>query len=674
MMRQRKLWKAGLCVVLGVLAAQGAAPYGKFEDGMLSKTRPGGWLERACKVQTEGLTGHPEALSYPYDTCLWAGTIPRMGKHGSDWWRYEQTAYYTDGLLRMGYATGNKDFIQKGEAGVDYTLEHASPKGHLGNPSLWDASKYKLPNGYDMWPFAVFFRAMKAKYDATEDARIPAALARYFLLYDAGHVSYRRNIVNVEGILWTFARTGDRRLLELAEKAWRVRRQPKKARTELVPENCSGDAPIHMHGVSYCEELKVPILLAAYTGDGEYLRQALNAERKLVRDHMLPDGCPSSTEWTRGNNVHWGHETCDIADYTWTLGYFLEATGDASYADKIERCVFNAGFGAVADDFRSLQYFSSPNQFIATSDSDHNPHSPGSTWAQFRPTHETECCAGNVHRILPDYISLMWLKDAAGRPVAALYGPSTVDYGWAKITEETRYPFDGRIVFRFSVAEPRKSAFTCRTPSWCGKGTTLKVNGRDMEPAAPGKFTTIERTFADGDVIELVLPMDVAFETLPPRRIVGKRDAPVPPNDFADASQGTVVTRGPLVFAYPIPEERSEDTAEHANMNGKKSANPDFKSWNIRPAGPFNYALAARKAETIISPCADGDGFFGMATSVKVRVPVRRIEWELHENRYTPDIPEHPAVLPGDEETIELFPYGATMLRLSVFPEMANAK
>ena len=98
------------------------APSAKFTDGMLSKTRPAGWLGEACKLQSEGLTGHPEALSYPYDTCLWDGEIPRMGTHGQDWWRYEQTAYYTDGLLRLGYAIGDEAFIKKGEeetAGTD---------------------------------------------------------------------------------------------------------------------------------------------------------------------------------------------------------------------------------------------------------------------------------------------------------------------------------------------------------------------------------------------------------------------------------------------------------------------------------------------------------------------------------------------------------------------------
>jgi hypothetical protein len=111
-----------------------------------------------------------------------------MGKHGQDWWRYEQTDYYVDGLLRLGYAIGDESFIKKGEANVNYMIENAATDGHLGHPSLWDSKRYKLKNGYDMWPFAVFFRAVKAKYEAAPDKRILDALTRNFLLLMKGTV------------------------------------------------------------------------------------------------------------------------------------------------------------------------------------------------------------------------------------------------------------------------------------------------------------------------------------------------------------------------------------------------------------------------------------------------------------------------------------------------------
>ncbi|MBQ5531774.1 MAG: glycoside hydrolase family 127 protein [Kiritimatiellae bacterium] len=667
---------AAALLAIGAVRAE-RAPYARFEDGFLSATRPSGWLECALKTQASGLTGHPEAMSYPYDSCLWAGKIQRMGTHGIGWWRYEQTAYYPDGLVRLGYATGDKALISKGESGVDWTLEHATPEGFLGDPCLWDKKHHRIEHGYEMWPLAVFFRAMKAKYDATRDARIPAALAKYFKLYDAKTIAVGRNTINVEGMVWAYVRTGDKRLIELAEEAWRGKKERIDWSGDLTPANCSDDKPIYMHGASYAEELKIPTMLYAATGNKEYLHQAVNAERKLERDHMLPDGCPSSTEQTRGNSVYWGHETCTVSDYTWALGYLLEVTGDAGYADKMERCVFNAAFGAARGDFRSLQYFSNLNQFIVTARSNDNTCYPGRPWAQYRPTHETECCVGQITRIVPNFVSRMWMRDAAQAPVAALYAPSSVDFGWARIEEETNYPFDGKVTFRFRVKEPRETSFTYRVPGWCKTGATVKVCGGEASPAGePGTFVSVKRTFRDGDTVELDFPMKPVFEVLPRRHYVIR--------DFVNhwagkiegrsCSQGTVVVRGPLLYAYRIPETRKADDVDYPEMRGKKSANPEFKSWDIRPAGPFNYALASHEAEVVETGAPVGD-WMGDATSpVEIKVKARRIKWELGDGgRCTPDLPEKPEPLPGETETLTLTPYGAADLRLAVFPDLSAA-
>ena len=64
-------------------------------------------------------------MSYPYNTCLWAGEISRSDEsYGDNWWRYEQTAYYTEGLLKLGYELGATEMIDKAMEGIEYTLAH----------------------------------------------------------------------------------------------------------------------------------------------------------------------------------------------------------------------------------------------------------------------------------------------------------------------------------------------------------------------------------------------------------------------------------------------------------------------------------------------------------------------------------------------------------------------
>ena len=58
---------------------------------------------------------------------------------------------------------------------------------------------------------------LKAKYDATGDKRIPAALERYYLRYDETTYAEERNLLSLEGMLWTYGKTKNAKLLEVAE-------------------------------------------------------------------------------------------------------------------------------------------------------------------------------------------------------------------------------------------------------------------------------------------------------------------------------------------------------------------------------------------------------------------------------------------------------------------------
>lgn len=623
----------------------------KYYAGKVSDIHPKGWLQTMMQRQHNGLTGHPEALSYPYNSCLWAGEISRSDEsYGDNWWRYEQTAYYTDGLLRLGYELNADEMVQKAMEGIEYTLAHPSEKGVLGNSTLEGIT----------WPMSVFFRVLQAKYEHDGDERIPAALERHYLNLNkedlAGGIVGGRNIMSLEGILWTYGKTGNPALLQLAEDAWAIQDRFAVDETAIMSEE-----PFYMHSVTFCEMLKLPLLLYAYTEKQKYHDLAMTAIRKLEKESILPDGVPSSAEYLLGNDIHISHETCDVVDFSWTLSHYLTVTGAVEWADKIEKAVYNAGMGSITKDFRSLQYFSSVNQFIATGSSNHNIYKHGSTWMAYRPTHETECCSGNVNRMLPNFVSRMWLTDANGGAVAAIYGPSEATFktslGDVTITCVTQYPFDETLTFTVKGVSGATIPLTLRIPAWCGNAS-LTMNGAAVNFAlTAGTFVKVAEAVKDGDVITLTLPMTIQKTTL--------------------EGQGIYFQRGPLLLSYAIPQKMEEDLTEYTNMHGKKPENADFKCWNITPAADFNYAYADDRQPLTVSGSTIGETegaipFDASYTPFKLRIPVKQIKWELEDGCYTPRQPQQGQLKLLSEETkyIDLIPYGCTELRLTVFPDV----
>ncbi|MEI8242642.1 MAG: beta-L-arabinofuranosidase domain-containing protein [bacterium] len=658
--------------------------FGVLHELPLAACHPQGWLKRYLRTMRDGLTGHLEAAGYPFNTEGWMA-LGKYGVKGDDWGPYEQNGYWVDGLLRCGHLLGDRRLIRKGVRNIEHVLRTADCDGYLGPQFL------KRAASFSRWPHLVFFRGMMAQHAATGDPRIVRALEKHYL-NDAPSYAAGRDVCNVEAMLWTYAQTGNPALLARAREAFRGYNASFRQKSSLrdaevtlysqgqtsVPGLLSAQRPTE-HGVTYCEIGKLGAILYLHTGNKTHLSASINGFRKLDRHAMLIDGVPSSTENVAGRSAIDGHETCVIADYTWAAGYLLMATGSVEYADKIERACFNAGPGAVGSDFKTLQYFSSPNQVIADRTSNHHKLLRGLSYTAYRPNPGTECCPGDVHRIMPNYAARMWMSDGAGGLVAALYGPSTVtrklgtDSQAVTVVQETDYPFSERIDFRIRTARPITFAFTLRIPGWCRKAQ-VRVNG---QPAAcvctPGTFVTLRREFRHGDRIALALPMELRMTRWP--------------------GQGVGIERGPLVFALRVEEDWQVDPTDLRST-------PEFPGYNLYAASPWNYALAIRgrnlveAVEVIQKPVAANPWSIHTAP-LELRVPARRVAgWDLvrqksilasrwfpggfidvtikGDYRFTPPLPPAKGLakrLSRKVETVTLVPYGCTKMRIAIFPE-----
>jgi hypothetical protein len=623
------------------------------------------WLTQ----QAEQLGSQLPKISWPFTDAYWAGEekVPIADVGDDAWWPWEQKAYWLDGATRLAIVLKDEQLMAEVRESLDWTLEHAKEDGYLG-PELFRDPKAD----FHRWPQNVFFRGLAALDDGkplpgpAESADVAEAVRRHFLGDKADYSVPVRNVTNIEGMIWAYFHTGDRALLELAENVWKnfLAKSRDSGHGDLSELRVFADTAIDAHGCTYAETSKLPAILYMATGKPEYLDFARAAQRRIFDHHMLIDGIPSTSEYFRTTTAIDSHETCDIADHTWTWGYMLMATGEARWADNVERAVFNAAPGVLRKDWKALQYFSSPNQFLATLDSDQNMMEHGGRKMAFQPNpgERTACCAGDVHRIVPNYTIRMWMKTADHGLAAVLYGPSRVrttagaENVPVEIIQTTSYPFEETIRMTIRPERAVKFPLLLRAPVWCAQ-PRLKINGAAVEAKADARgFLRLEREFHAGDTVELTLPMQTRVSHWP--------------------QQGVGIEHGPIVYAMAIEGHWTSQVIE-------KYSTAEFPSWEARPAAAWNYGLAldAEHPEKQLSFQREEVGK-NLASSPWTRplstisAPARKIEsWELQKNpdnpkqMFTPPLPAETArERTGTPERIKLVPYGTTELRLTIFP------
>ncbi|MBP5274464.1 MAG: glycoside hydrolase family 127 protein [Abditibacteriota bacterium] len=633
--------------------------YSVWNEADITSIRPAGRFAAFLETQIKGLTGHPEAHGIPFNTPGWMAdhinpAIPPEGR----WVLYEHMGYYSDGAIRCAYLTDNKELAEKAEAPYRHFFER---EGALGPEAIRDPSI-----SWNRWPYATFLRGAIPYLTKNPGEANVRKLADFFLTDTADYSEYRA-ICCLEIMLWLYEKTGDRRLLNKAEKAYDMF-QTRGYDSSIA--KMQSDIPSHEHGVSHNEMCKMAAVMYEYTGERAYLDAVENEFRKLAKYSIMVNGVISSSEGIKGKDSLASNETCNVTDQMWALSKLLRASGRPLYADMIERICFNALPGCVLNDFGGLQYFSCPNQILADAHSNHNEMFKSHTWMSYRPKPGTECCSGNVHRAMPCYISEMWAENAEGGVFAALYGASeyTARNG-AVITEDTDYPFDETV--SFSVKAPAEFDLYLRIPGWCS-APELTVNGQAAN-TEKGRYFPVR--VKDGDRLELRLPMEISLSRWP--------------------ENGIALERGPLVYSLAIDTEWSDDPSDDRFT-------PDFPAQKAYPKSPWNYALALDEPDFInrikvVKKETKGMPWSPETCPVELYAPAKRVPgWKAIKAReaigyfpvegkeglhpvkktgdftFTPPLPSlavRAACRKQETETVKLIPYGAAKLRITIFPD-----
>ncbi|PRY16764.1 glycoside hydrolase family 127 protein [Kineococcus rhizosphaerae] len=342
------------------------------------------------------------------------------------------------------------------------------------------------------------------------------------------------------GLVELFRETGTREYLDLAR--WFVDARGHgiiQTKHDAEPTYFSDRVPVREQTSPEGHSVRAVYLtagaadVAAETGDAELLAALVRQwEGMLASKTYVTGGIGSRWDWEQfGDHYELGPdrayaETCAaIGSVQWTWRMLL-ATGDARYADLVERTLYNAFLPGVS--LAGTEYF-----YVNALQLRHGafPEEERSATHGRRPWFDCACCPPNIMRTLSSLDAYVATSSTDGVQVHQ-FTTGTVSGAGATLDVTTDYPWDGTV--RVQVARtPGEFELALRVPAWA-EGAMATVNGSAVE-AVPGEYLRVRREFAVGDVVELVLPMTVRVVEADPR---------------VDAVRGCVVVeRGPLVYA-----------------------------------------------------------------------------------------------------------------------------
>ncbi|HEY9165757.1 MAG TPA: beta-L-arabinofuranosidase domain-containing protein [Candidatus Kryptonia bacterium] len=298
-----------------------------------------------------------------------------------------------------------------------------------------------------------------------------------------------------------YARTGNEKYLKLAERF--------HMNAVLVPLEHRKDVLAGIHANTQIPKLIGLARLYELTGDTTYETGAKFFWNTVVKHHSYVIGGNSMNESFSPpdelNNLLEDNtcETCNTYNMLKLTQHLFEWEPSAAYADYYERALYNHILASQNPKTGMMCYYVSLKQ--------------GTEKEFSTPFNSFWCCVGTGMENHSKYGIGIYYHDANSIWVN-LYIPSALTWEekGIKLTQETEFPDSDEIHFTVNCAKPIKLSLRFRYPSWAVNGMFLRVNGTGIPVTGkPGSYPEVDRTWKDGDRIELRIPMSLRTESMP---------------------------------------------------------------------------------------------------------------------------------------------------------------
>ena len=195
-------------------------------------------------------------------------------------------------------------------------------------------------------------------------------------------------------------------------------------------------------------------------------------------------------------------ETCCTYNMLKLTRHIFEWQPDATEMDFYERALYNHILASQDPDTGMFAYFMSLK--------------PGHFKTYSTPENSFWCCVGTGIENHAKYGDTIYFHGDNSLFVN-LFIPS--ELSWPEknlvVRQETKFPESDVTQLRFKCEKPVQLALKIRWPAWAEK-ISVRVNGEKQKISGkPGSYPTIDREWADGDVVEIEMLMKLHAEPLP---------------------------------------------------------------------------------------------------------------------------------------------------------------
>jgi len=279
----------------------------------------------------------------------------------------------------------------------------------------------------------------------------------------------------------------------------------------------------------------IPKIIGAARGyevanDQQYRQVADNFYRIVTQHHIYCTGGTSNGEFWHAPDAiasqlgPAAEECCCSYNMMKLARHIYGWTGDPRIFDYYERLMYNVRIGT-QDPKGMLMYYVSLK--------------PG-YWKTFgTPFDSFWCCTGTGVEEYSKVNDSIYFHDDRNLYVNLFAGSElTWPEKGISVVQETNFPLEETTKLTIKTQQPTRLGLRVRVPYWATKDVAFRVNGKKHRvDAKPETYAEIDRTWHDGDTIEISLPMSLHVSVTP------------------DDSTVQAVMYGPLVLAAEMGRE-----------------------------------------------------------------------------------------------------------------------